>query len=182
MPGAPLSAILQPLGISTGVLLPVAAMLLFVLLLIPCLMQGTSAEEGLKGMFCIVAQSVGIVLMAVGGLPIVQSVLAGSLHSTMNYAALLFIFAFGGLTYLWYDDLICSLSGSARAIPAAILFYTWKFVGLVLVLLASLSLVLRLLLGDALQTGWWAGHVTMLLFGMILLWCTPDDMKGRKKK
>jgi len=177
---APLSMLFGSIGVFYGILLPVLVVQIMALFFMPCLLNRAGKPEEIgKAVFCYMVQGFGIVLMALGGLPTIFSVLARQSLPTATYAGLLFVFAAGGLAFLWHDYLARGLDPAARAVPAAICHYSWRFVGFVLTVLSTLSMVLRMLLGSTLlYEGWWVMHTVVLLFGLILLWATAEEMQA----
>ncbi|MBI5155782.1 hypothetical protein HZA45_00755 [Candidatus Peregrinibacteria bacterium] len=107
--------------------------------------------------------------MSIGGIPTLYSVLASQPLSSPTYTSLLFLFAVGGITFLWHDDHLSRMDAASRAIPRMVFGCAWKFLGFVIVLLSLLSFMLRLTLqGNALPDGWWVMHLALLLYGVIL--------------
>jgi hypothetical protein len=174
----PLTTLLGSAGMFYGILLPIMTLQIFALVLIPSLVKGGRMPDVAKATYCYAAQGIGIVLMASGALPSVYAVLAQQQLVSMAYAGLLFTFAIGGLVFLVHDRQALTLDAASRVVPEAVFFYTWKFVGLLLTVLGALSLLLQLLLQGAVDLAWEL-HAVILLFGVILLWCTlENEMKA----
>ncbi len=176
MPLSPITvtAMFQSVGIFSGFLMPVAILLLFVILVLPGLARvGTKPETLALAAYGYLAQSLGIILMTAGGLPAVYAVVAHQILPSNTYLGLLILFIIGGVTYLWHDSMLQKVDTVSKAIPAALFFYSWKFIGLLIALFASLSFMLEFLVGAEGQPyGWWNVHLVMLLYGLLLCWFT----------
>ena len=159
---------------STGLfylfLIPLLALQLFGLLAVAALVRpGIRIADTGKAIFSYSCQTLGILLMSIGGIPTLYSVLASQPLSSPTYTALLFLFAVGGITFLWHDDHLNRMDAAGRAIPRMIFGCAWKFIGFLIVLLSLLSFMLRLTLqGTSLPEGWWVMHLALLLYGVIL--------------
>lgn len=159
-----------------GLLLPVVIAQLLALLLLPTFIKGARIQDGGRACFCVMAEGLGILLMALGGLPTLASVLARLSLPAMTYASLLFTFVIGGLVFLRHDHLLHEIDPGSRAVPQAIAFYTWKTIGLLMSVLGFLYLLVYVLLTQGDVSGaWWAVPATVLLFGLLLLWATTKD-------
>lgn len=174
MNASPLGVLSSSVGLFYVLFVPIMVIQLFALLAIPCLLKSGARPADIgKAMLSYAAQTVGILLMTVGGIPTLYTVLASQPLSSGTYSALLFIFATGGLTYLWHDAALLRMDTAAKAIPQMVFACAWKFIGLLIILFALLSLMLRLTLQSAsLTPGWWIMHVTLLLYGMILTYAS----------
>lgn len=169
------------IGIFYGVLLPLVLIQLMALLFIPTLLKDkVEVVEAGKAVYCVLLQGLGLILLTAGGIPTVYSVLSGGMLYDRQYLALLFVFAVGGLLFLWHDHLIRSVDKAARAVPQAILFFAVRFVGVAAVAFSVLSLVLSLLLRQGtLEPTWWVLHTIVFIYGTFLWWCTSFDHLGK---
>lgn len=174
MDASPLASLVSSTGLFYVLFLPLMAIQLFALLAIPGMLKpGVRASEVGKALLAFSAQTVGILLMTVGGLPTAYTVLASQPLSSGTYTALLFIFAIGGLTYLWHDAALRHIDPAAKSVPQMIFGCAWKFVGLLIVLCSLLSLLLRLALeAGSLSPGWWIMHLTFIVYGLILTYAS----------
>lgn len=176
MPLTPITvtAMFQSVGIFSGFFLPIIVLFLFAVLVIPGLSRvGTKPELLAMAAYGYLAQSLGIILMTAGGLPAVYAVVSHQILASNTYLGLLLLFIIGGVTYLWHDSMLQKVDSLSKAIPAALFFYSWKFIGLLVALFASLSFTLELLVGAGGQSyGWWNVHLVMLLYGLLLCWFT----------
>lgn len=167
-----------PSAVLYVLLLPAVTANVIALMLVPSLLKGARSGDGSRAAYCVLAEGMGIVLMALGGLPTLASVLAKLALPAMTYASLLFTFVVGGLVFLRHDHLLHQLDPASRAVPQAIAFYTWKTVGLALSVLGFLYLLVYILISQGNVTGnWWALPCTVLFFGILLLWATSSDHK-----
>ncbi len=155
--------------------LPVIIGQVLALLFVPSMLkQGAQVQSVGRAVYSYIGQSIGILLMAVSALPALYAVLARLAYPNSTFTALLFVFAFGGMTFLWHDYLSSTVDPASRQVPFLIHFYTWKLMGLLLILLSSLSLVLQLVFvqGGLLDAASWELHTVLILFGLALCWCT----------
>lgn len=141
------------------------------------------------GVFLVLMQTVGTVLMSIAGLPAVYSVLMRQGLSMGTYMSLLLMFAVGGVLYLLSEEKLRQAGASAK-IPLGIIHVLWKITGLIAFLAGFLSLASQVLIAGP-ETALWSlpMHGTVLLFGFLLLWCTKEPRKkkgwfgwGKKKK
>lgn len=165
----------QTVGLIYGLLLPLGFFVLMALLALPAMLRpGMNIGALIKAIYACLGQTFGIMLMTAGGLPALHSVLSQNPLSPESYLGLLLVFATGGIVYLMHDSLLRTIDAPSKLLPATMLYYTWKFLGLFIAVLASLSLVLQLLAYSTIPAaeGWWAMHVVMLAYGLILSWFT----------
>jgi hypothetical protein len=116
---------------------------------------------------------IGCLLLPSGGLPAVYAVVSHQLLASNTYLGLLILFIIGGIIYLRHDAKLRTVDADSKAIPAALFFYSWKFIGLVIVLFTCLSFVLDWLVNTAPgHTDTWTVDLVMLLYGLLLCWFT----------
>lgn len=178
------TALFQSVGIFSGFLLPIAVLLLFVILVLPGIGRSGARPESLAlAAYGYLAEALGIILMTAGGLPAVYAVVSHQILASNTYLGLLVLFIVGGITYLWHDNILQSVDSESKAIPSALFFYSWKFIGLVVVLFTTLSLVLQWLTNAADKNAdIWNVHLVMLLYGFLLCWFTVYPMATAQKK
>ncbi len=157
-----------------AVIFPVFALLLFFLLCVPAFMRSSARPMDIaRAAFHCLAQSVGIVFMIAGSLPALQVVISGQALNPTTYMALLLVFAVGGLLFLWNEVQLKEMSVASKEIPETLYFYTWKFIGLVAVLVSGLSMALNLLLmPESFMDGSWMAHVILFFYGMLITFFT----------
>lgn len=169
MDSLPLGTLVSSAGLTVILFLPLMAIQFVTLIAIPSIRSGSRPADVGRSILGYSAQTVGILLMTAGGLPTFYTVLASQPLTSGTYTALLFIFAIGGLVYLWHDAMLRTIDASARAVPQMIFAVAWKFVGLLITLFVLLSVLLRLALdAGGLTPGWWILHLTFLLYGLLL--------------
>ncbi len=178
------TAMFQSVGIFSGFLLPIGVLLLFVVLVIPGLSrEGMKPEQLARATYGYLAEALGIILMTAGGLPAMYAVIAQQSLDSNTYLGLLILFIIGGVTYLWHDAKLAKVDAISKSIPSALFFYSWKFIGLIIVLFTSLSFVLELLVNTGNQTaGWWNVYAVMCAYGLILTWFTKTPARAPMPK
>ncbi len=168
----------DPSSVLAGAVLPITVATVLVLLFIPSLLAPGARPAGVgHAIYCYAMQGAGIFLMTAGGLPALSSVIhsvAGNSdgYSTETYLALLLLFAVGGLLFLWHEQMAAKIESASAAVPAVIFWFTFKIAGLFLVISSALSLLLTMLLVAEPPSDWWSEPLLMLLYGLLLLWCT----------
>lgn len=165
--------VVHPMG-----LLSVLLGILFLLLIFSLILATSLAREATKpqavgeAIYCYLVQSVGIVLMSIGAVPTLYSVLSRAPLQSLTYAALLFVFAIGGLVFLWHDYLASRLPVPARAVPEAIYLNVWKFLGFTLLVISLLSVILNILLRSAPPFASITLHGILAFYGLVLWWAS----------
>ncbi|PIR49406.1 hypothetical protein COU79_05045 [Candidatus Peregrinibacteria bacterium CG10_big_fil_rev_8_21_14_0_10_54_7] len=159
-----------------GILVPLLLLQSLTLLFIPSMMKnGAQPRKVGEAIFCYLMQSLGILLMTAGALPTLVSVLAGVELAGTTYFTLLVIFAAGGILFLWHDNAVHAIDEAFRAVPGAIFLIMFKIIGYAIVLLWVLSLITTLMNGIPEDAGWWIMPLVMILYGLLLAWCTRSD-------
>ena len=172
--------LLGSIGLTYGILIPVVLFQLIALLMLTTLVKGNARPDlAARAIFAFLVQTAGILFMSLGGLPALYAVLARQPLTNTLYMALLFVFAFGGLAFLWADNYVRRIDLASRQVPETIYFYAWKFIGFMTVFIASLTFLLRLVLTqELLPEGWWVLHAVAFFYGVIISWCTKTPTKG----
>jgi hypothetical protein len=174
-----MTALFESVGLFYGVFLPLGVFALFTIFTLPAAFRQTaSADAVCFAAYCYLGQMLGVLLMTAGGLPALYAVFAMQPLSEMTYLGLLLVFAIGGLLFLWNDNHLRTIDPAARTVPGSVFFATWKFIGLLVTVFASLSFVLKLMLVVQLDPRWWVPHMIMLLYGLILSWFTLHRAKA----
>jgi hypothetical protein len=170
----PLSLLFDTRFLLTEALVGVLVIMLFTLLMIPSILKtGTRTEEVARATYGYIAQTIGIFLMTVSGLPAFYSAFGAETYSSGAYAGLLTIFAVGGLLFLWQDSVIRRIDPASRALPQLIFLYVWKLIGLLAILAAGLSATFFLFDNtQPLQPGWWMLYAGLFLYGVLISWLT----------
>lgn len=162
------------LGVAYAFLVPLMFAQFMALVLIPSLMaDGRKPARTAKAIYCYLLESIGIALMIATSFPSLWSVLSGIAFNGRMYLLLLIVFAVGGLTFLWHESIVETLDEPSRAVPLAIFHYTFKLLGYVLTIVGGLLLLTdMLLLNGAAFEGWWIGPFLLLVYGILIAWCT----------
>jgi len=172
-----LDGVFQNINLPYGLSLPVGVCALLAIVALAGIIRGGNAWDVAYATYCYFAQAVGIILIATGSIPVLLAVLSGQLLENDAYIGLLFVFALGGILFLWHDAKLRHVDAAAKTVPGALFFFTWKLIGLLVTSYALLTLVLVTVLyaGDTGAT-FPANHVfvllTMLAFGLGLGWFT----------
>ena len=169
--------LIHPMSLLSVLLAVLFLLLIFSLIFATSLTRDTAKPHAVgEAVYCYLVQSVGIVLMSIGAVPTLYSVLAKTPLQSLTSAALLFVFAIGGLIFLWHDYLANKLPSPSRAVPEAIYLSMWKFIGFTLLVFALLSLILNLLLlRTAAPASSLALHGILALYGFVLWWSTQKN-------
>lgn len=174
MTGAPLvSAMFSFVSVFYGLLVPLMIVLSLTLLFIPSMLHPGAKPHGVgSALFHYSMQALGVLLMTTGALPTITSVLAGVELTGTTYFTLLLVFAVGGILFLWHDNAVRGVDAASRAVPGAVFVYMFKIIGYSLVILWGLSIVTTIMGGAPSDTGWWIVPFVMLVYGILLTWCT----------
>ncbi len=156
---------------------------IFVLFFTPSMLtQGARPLAVGKAVYCYLLQGFGIILMSAGGLPAVNAVTVRLVTgtdtlSTEMYLALLIIFSFGGLTFLWHEKMAQSIDDTSKRVCSAVYWFSLKLVGYILCLVSLLAFFLTLLfLREMVDATWWIMPTIFFLYGLLLSWCTRTDV------
>lgn len=160
--------------------LPVLVMQFLMLAFLPSLVSDRkSVKEIGKAVYCCLLQTIGLVLMSVTGIAALYGAAGGIMLSANIYLAMLLIFTFGGLIFLWHDTVLQSVPAEAKDGTLTVYLYTWKLMGFGCVLFGAVWLVLIMLLSNGpLEVLWWLMPTILLVYGLLVSWCTrwePSD-------
>lgn len=173
-----LDALFQNIGVPYGMLLPVGVVSLLALVALAGMIRGGNPWEIAYATYCYFAEAIGIILITTGSLPVLLAVLTGQLLNNETYVGLLFVFAVGGILFLWHDAALRSIDASSKAVPGALFFFSWKLIGLLLASFALLSLILSVVI-ETVQLQSAVMHVTVLAYGVALSWFTQVNGRAR---
>lgn len=166
-----LDALFQNVGLPYGMILPVVVVSLLALIALAGVLRGGSPWDITYATYCYCAEAIGIILITTGSLPVLLAVLTGQLLESDTYVGLLFVFAIGGILFLWHDAVLRGIDASAKAVPGALFFFSWKLIGLLLASFALLSLILSVVI-ETIQLQSAVMHITVLAYGVALSWFT----------
>lgn len=172
-----LDGVFQNINLPYGMMLPVGVCALLSLVALAGMIRGANAWDVAYATYCYFAQAVGVILIATGSVPVLHAVLSSQLLDNDVYLGLLFAFALGGILFLWHDAKLRHIDASAKAIPHALFFFTWKLISLMIAAYALMTLSLVTILfitTDGATFPMQHGYVllTMLIFGLCLGWFT----------
>jgi hypothetical protein len=171
----PLSTIFGFIGSFYGLVLPLMTIFFLAILFLASMsMPGAKPRRVGDAIYCYLMHGVSVLLMTVGALPTVFSVFAGVAYTGRTYIALLLVFACGGLLFLVQDQATRGLDSASKAVAEAIYLTTIKIVGNLIALLSGVSIFLSIVLASF-QPGWWVTPFVLLLYGMLLSWCTKGN-------
>jgi len=163
-------------GLLYGVGVPVIALVLLALALIPASMRGGGRpEEVVRATYAYLGQTVGILLMSSSAIPTATSILSGQPFLGLTYTGLLLTFGLGGVLFLWQDGILRSVDALSITIPRTLFLFTWKFMGLMAVVLSALAVILpATFAGQSFGGDWWAMPIVFLVYGVLLMVLTHD--------
>lgn len=172
-----LDAVFLNINLPYGVMLPVGVCALLSLVALAGMIRGGNAWDVAYATYCYFAQGVGIILIATGSVPVLHAVLSSQLLDNDVYLGLLFAFALGGILFLWHDAKLRYIDASAKAVPSALFFFTWKLISLMIAAYALMTLALVTILFVTTDGATFPAHhgfvlITMLIFGLCLGWFT----------
>jgi len=173
----PLTTIFGFIGSFYGLVVPLCTLFFIAILFLASMtVAGAKPKEIGKAIYTYVMHGTSILLMTIGALPTIFSVFAGVSYTGRTYIALLLVFASGGLLFLMQDQEVRNLDSASKSVPEAIYMTTLKIIGNLLMVLSGLSIVLNIVLASF-QAGWWVTPFVLLLYGLLLSWCTrgPQD-------
>lgn len=171
----PLSTIFGFIGSFYGLVLPLLTIFFLTMLFLASLsVPGAKPRHVGDAVYCYLMHGVSVLLMTVGALPTVFSVFAGVAYTGRTYIALLLVFACGGLLFLVQDQAVRGLDSASKSVTEAIYLTTIKIFGNVIALLSGVSIFLSIVLASF-QPGWWVTPFVLLLYGMLLSWCTKGN-------
>ncbi|MDP6561623.1 MAG: hypothetical protein QF793_01730 [Candidatus Peribacteraceae bacterium] len=171
----PLTTIFGFIGSFYGLVLPLLTIFfLTVLFLASMSVPGAKPRHVGDAIYTFLMHGVSVLLMTIGALPTVFSVFAGVAYTGRTYIALLLVFACGGLLFLMQDQAVRGLDSASKAVAEAVYMTTLKIIGNMLALLSAISIFLSIVLASF-QTGWWVTPFVLLLYGMLLSWCTKGN-------
>lgn len=180
-----LDGVFQNINLPYGVMLPVSICALLAIVSLAGIMRGSNAWDVAYATYCYFAQAVGIILIATGSVPVLLAVLSSQLLENDVYVGLLFVFALGGLLFLWHDAKLRHIDASAKAVPGALFFFTWKLIGLMVTAYSLLTLVVMTVLYASTEGATFPVQnayvlTTMLAFGLGLGWFTQTNDRFRR--
>lgn len=171
----PLATIFGFIGSFFGLVLPLGLVFLVgFLFLVSSQAAGSKPKAIGDAIYTYAMHGLSVLLMTTGALPTIFSVFAGVAYTGRTYIALLLVFAAGGLLFLMQDQVVRNLDDASKAIPEAIYMTVLKLVGNGLVILSALSIFLSIVLASF-TPGWWVTPFILLLYGLLLSWCTRED-------
>ena len=171
----PLSTIFGFIGSFYGLVVPLLLIFFLTVLFLASMAVPGAKPKGVgEAVYCYLMHGLSVLLMTIGSLPTVFSVFAGVAYTSRTYIALLLVFAVGGILFLVQDNAVRDLDAASKAVSEAVYLTTLKVIGNVLALLSTLSIFLSIVLASF-QTGWWVTPFVLLLYGLLLSWCTKGS-------
>lgn len=171
----PLSTIFGFIGSFYGLVVPLLIVLFLTFLFLASMLNSGAKAKGVgEAIYTYLMHGTSVLLMTIGALPTVFSVFAGVAYTGRTYIALLLVFACGGLLFLVQDHAVHSLDSASKAVSEAIYMTTLRVIGNLLALLSALSIFLSIVLASF-QPGWWVTPFVLLLYGLLLSWCTKGN-------
>ena len=168
----PLTTIFGFIGSFYGLVVPLCTLFfLAILFLVSMSVPGAKPKGVGQAIYTYIMHGTSVLLMTIGALPTVFSVFAGVAYTGRTYIALLLVFACGGLLFLMQDQETHNLDSASRSVPEALYMTTLKVIGNLLAVLSTLSIFLSIVLASF-QPGWWVTPFVLLLYGLLLSWCT----------
>jgi len=171
----PLTTIFGFIGSFYGLVLPLLTLFFLTVLFMASMMSpGAKAKQVGEAIYNYLMHGVSVLLMTIGALPTVFSVFAGVAYTGRTYIALLLVFACGGLLFLIQDQAARDLDAASKVVIEAVYMTTLKVIGNLLALLSAISIFLSIVLASF-TAGWWVTPFVLLLYGLLLSWCTRGN-------
>ena len=171
----PLSTIFGFIGSFYGLVVPlVTIFFLTVLFLASLSVPGAKPRHVGDAIYAYLMHGVSVLMMTIGALPTVFSVFAGVAYTGRTYIALLLVFACGGVLFLMQDQAVRGLDSASKSVTESVYLTTLKIIGNLIALLSGVSIFLSIVLASF-QPGWWVTPFVLLLYGMLLSWCTKGN-------
>ena len=171
----PLTTIFAFIGSFYGLVIPLLIIFYLSILFIAGMSAPGAKPKGVgEAIYTYTLHAVSVLLMTVGALPTVFSVFAGIAWTGRTYIALLLVFAAGGLLFLMQDQATRELDKASKAVIEAIYMTTLRVIGNGLALFSALSVFLSIVLASF-ANGWWVTPFVLLLYGLLLSWCTRTE-------
>ncbi len=162
------------MGLVDGLAIAIGATGLLALLLLPSLMiAGAKPTETTKALYRYMLQGIGAILMTLSGLPALYGVITNRALPHNGYLALLVIFIFGGLIYLWNESHVEKVDDTSRLVPSLVFRYAFKFIAFFSMIAAVASVLSTVLFSSwPYPDFWWSSPVVFFGYGFFLSWCT----------
>ncbi|MDP7477156.1 MAG: hypothetical protein QF442_01785 [Candidatus Peribacteraceae bacterium] len=171
----PLTTIFGFIGSFYGLVLPAATFLFLAILFMASMSVPGAKPKGIgESVYAYLMHGLSVLLMTIGALPTVFSVFAGVAYTGRTYIALLLVFACGGLLFLIQDQAVRGLDAASKSVIEAVYLTTLKVIGNLLALLSTLSIFLSIVLASYVP-GWWVTPFVLLLYGLLISWCTKGN-------
>jgi len=168
----PLTTIFGFIGSFYGLVVPLCTLFFLAILFLASMSVPGAKPKGVgQAIYTYIMHGTSVLLMTIGALPTVFSVFAGVAYTGRTYIALLLVFACGGLLFLMQDQETHNLDSASRSVPEALYMTTLKVIGNLLAILSTLSILLSIVLASF-QPGWWVTPFVLLIYGLLLSWCT----------
>lgn len=173
----PLTTIFGFIGSFYGLVVPLLTLFFLTVLFMASLqVPGAKPKQVSEAMYSYIMHAVSVLLMTIGALPTVFSVFASVAYTGRTYIALLLVFACGGLLFLMQDQEVRKLDSASKAVIEAVYMTTLKVIGNLMALLSAISIFLSIVLAST-QAGWWVTPFVLLLYGLLLSWCTKGNQE-----
>lgn len=173
----PLATIFGFIGSFYGLVIPLLIIFfLTVLFLASLAVQGSTPRLIGDAIYAYCMHAASVLMMTIGALPTVFSVFGGVAYTGRTYVAFLLVFLCGGILFLVQDQAIRTLDSASKAVIEAIYTTSLKIIGNLLALVSGVSLFLHMILSST-QEGWWVTPFVLLLYGLLLSWCTKSGVE-----
>ena len=173
----PLTTIFGFIGSFYGLVVPLLTLFFLTVLFMASLqVPGAKPKQISEAMYSYIMHAVSVLLMTIGALPTVFSVFSSVAYTGRTYIALLLVFACGGLLFLMQDQEVRKLDSASKAVIEAVYMTTLKVIGNLMALLSAISIFLSIVLAST-QAGWWVTPFVLLLYGLLLSWCTKGNQE-----
>lgn len=149
--------------------LPVGVFFVFTLLFIASMnMNNTPKPEAIaKAISCYLMKTLGLILMAMGLLPIVYNLLLSSLLPMSSMSVLILLFVVGLGLMIHYNMHLATIDEASVAVPRAIFHYGCEVIGAVTAVTSATSMLAGFLVMESLRG--WEISATVLILSLLLM-------------
>jgi hypothetical protein len=157
--------------------------LVFIIMMIPSLMvPGAKPEKVAKAITCYLLKTIGIILLAGSAVQLIYAGMTNNFPGFPAMSALLLILVLGiGMLTHMSVILKANIDDASEMVPRLVFFHSLEVLGIVISLVAALSIVISFMMASG-QISGWEMQATMLLLGIILTLTAAVSVNDKNAK